>query len=134
MESIAKRRLALLGGGVLLAATVATFAQMLLLGESVVDAEPYAVAIGLGVAMPMLLSAAYPLTSGASTQRRAALAFAESVAGIGFGVGAVFLLIAIEGPAVLSVGGGAAAAYVGGVSARALVLGRVATEDLGAEV
>lgn len=133
MESTAKRRLALLGGGVLLAATVATLAQILLLGESVVDAEPYAVAIGLGVSMPMLLSAAYPLTSGASRQRRAALAVAESVAGIVLGVGAVALLIAVEGPAMLSVGGGAAAAYVGGVSARALVLGRVATDEIGGE-
>lgn len=61
------------------------------------------------------------------------MAVAESTAGVSFGVGAVALSIALEGPPMLPAGGGAAAAYVGGVSAPALVLGRVAIDESEAE-
>ena len=128
MEPTAKRRLALLGGGVLLAVSVTTLVQIYLLGESVIDAEPYAVAVGLGVAMPMLLSGAYPVTGGADTRTLATMAVAESVVGTVSGIAAVALLLAVDPPTMLPVGGGAAAAYLGGIAARALVLGRLATD------
>ncbi|MFD1527580.1 hypothetical protein, partial [Halolamina salina] len=63
MESTGKRRLALFGAGALLATAVTAVVQSLLVGEGVAAAEPYAVAVGLGVAMPVLLSGAYPLTN-----------------------------------------------------------------------
>ena len=129
MESTAKRRLALFVTGVLLAVTVTTLVQPLLAGETVVGAEPYAVAVGVGVAMPLLLAGAYPLTSVDGRRTRAVLAVAESALGIGLGVGAVLLFLTAETGEMLAVGGGAAAAYLGGVAARALVLGREAADE-----
>ena len=134
MTPTAKRRLALLGGGALLAATVAALARITL-PERGVAAEAYAVAVGLGVAMPVILAGAYPTRGWEGTGRvdrrrpTALLVAAESVAGVVVGVGAVALLLAIDLPALLPVGGGAAAAFVGAVSARALVLGRATTVE-----
>lgn len=131
MESTAKRRLALLGGGGLLAATVATLAQIALVGEGVVAAEPYGVAIGVGLAMPMLLAGAYPQTEAAAgdDHPRSMLVLAESVVGVLAGVGLVTLLVAVDLPNVFPVGGGAAAAYLGAIAARAVVLGLFAASE-----
>lgn len=129
MESTAKRRLALFVTGVLVAAVATTLVQLLLVGEAVVGAEPYAVAVGLGVAMPLLLAGAYPLTSGHDSRTRAVLALAEGALGIGFGVAAVAVVLTVDAGDVLAVGGGAAATYLGGVTARALVLGREAADE-----
>ncbi|WP_435116119.1 hypothetical protein [Halolamina sp. C58] len=128
MESTAKRRLARFGAGALLAAVVTAVVRISLVGEGVA-AEPYAVAVGTGVAMPVLLSAAYPLTSVDDRRTRATLAVAESAAGVAVGAVAVTVLLAVELPGVIPVGGAAAAAYLGGVAARALVLGRAAVDE-----
>lgn len=131
MEATAKRRLALLGSGLLLAAVVTTLLQIYLVRRGIVAAEPYSVAVGLGVAMPLLLASAYPLTGEnvGSQRTRVGLVVAESTFGTAFGVAAVALLVAVDLPNMLPVGGGAAATYLGGVTARALVLGRLATTE-----
>ena len=128
MESTGKRRLGLLVTGVLLTAVATPLAQILLAGGTTVDAEPYAVAVGLGVAMPLLLAGVYPLTSVDDRRTRAVLVVAESAAGVGFGVAAVAVLLAVDPPTAIPIGGAAAGAYLGGVAARALVLGRVAVD------
>lgn len=131
MKEGSRRRLLLFATGVVLAGAVTTVAQLLLVGEGVAAAEPYAVAIGLGIAMPVLLAGAYPATQDvAKTGRvRAVLAFAESSAGVVFGVAAVALLVVSDMPAMLPVGGGAAATYLGAVGARAVVLGKLSLLD-----
>ena len=125
METPAKRRLALFGAGVLLTAVATGAAQFLLRGRGVLDAEPYAVVVGLGIGMPLLLAGAYPaLTRVERLNTRVLLALAESVIGTALGAGAVALLLSFEAAAMLTVGGGAAATYLGGTAARAVVLGR----------
>ncbi|WP_049981450.1 hypothetical protein [Halolamina rubra] len=129
MESTAKRRLGLFGGGVLLTASVTAVAQLLLGGRGVVGAEPYAVVVGLGVGMPLLLAGAYPALARVERLRtRALLTLAEAAIGTAVGVGAVALLLTVEMGTMLTVGGGAAATYLGGTAARALVLGREAVD------
>lgn len=86
MESTAKRRVARFGGGVLLTAIVTGGAQFLLQDWGIVDADAYAIVVGLGVAMPLLLAGAYPaLTRIERARTRALLTVAES--GIGIAVG-----------------------------------------------
>ncbi|NHX36631.1 MULTISPECIES: hypothetical protein [Halolamina] len=129
MEPTAKRRLALFGGGVLLTAGATAIVQLLLDGRGVVDAEPYAVVVGLGVGMPLLLAGAYPALSRVDRLRtRALLALGESGIGTAMGVGTVALLLTLDVASMLTVGSGAAATYLGGTAARALVLGREAVD------
>lgn len=128
MEDATKRRLTLLPTGVLLAAVATTVARFLLVEEGVVAAEPYAVAVGMSVAMPVLLAGAYPRTE-AGGGAHTLLVAAELAAGLVTGVGAVVLLVWVNPPNVLSVGGGAAATYVGAIAARAVVLGRPTDEE-----
>jgi hypothetical protein len=68
MDDGTKRRLTLLVTGVLLAAVATTLAQFPLVAGGVADASPYAVAVGLGVAMPLLLAGAYPRTETTDTR------------------------------------------------------------------
>jgi len=129
MEEATKRRLTLLATGVLLAAVATTLVQFLLVGEGVVAAEPYAVVVGLGVAMPVLLAGAYPRTEVGDGRSRVTLVVAEAAAGAVAGVGAVALLVTTDLPDMLAVGAGAAATYVGAVAARAVVVGRPPSEE-----
>lgn len=93
-----------------------------------VDADVYAIVVGLGVAMPLLLAGAYPaLTRIERARPRALWTAAESV--IAVGVGVVTLLRTGYVAPMLRVGGGAAATYLGGTVARALVLGREAVAE-----
>ncbi|GAB7093560.1 hypothetical protein JCM30237_07120 [Halolamina litorea] len=132
MQDATKRRLTLLAAGVLLAAVVTTLTQVLLVDRSVVAAEPYAVVVGLGVSIPLLLAGAYPRTEG-SGDSPALLIGAEAAAAIVVGTAVVALLVATDLPDMLSVGAGAAATYVGGTAARAVVVGRPTTDEASAE-
>ncbi|KPN31261.1 hypothetical protein SY89_02004 [Halolamina pelagica] len=130
MESTAKRRVARFGGGVLLTATVTGGTQFLLQAWGIVDADVYAIAVGLGVAMPLLLAGAYPAVTHVERLRtRVLLALAETGVGIAAGVGAVAFLLTLEMGTMLTVGSGAAATYLGGTVGRALVLGREAVDE-----
>ena len=128
MQNGTKRRLTLLATGVALAAVTTALTQTLLIQQRVVDTEAYAVAVGLGVAIPLLLAAAYPRT-GADAGCHAVLVVAEAAAAVVVGVGVVALLVETGLRAPFGVGAGAAATYIGGTAARAVVLGRKRAEE-----
>ena len=128
MQNGTKRRLTLLATGVALAAVTTALTQTLLIQQRVVDTEAYAVAVGLGVAIPLLLAAAYPRT-GADGGCHAVLVVAEAAAAVVVGVGVVALLVETGLRAPFAVGAGAAATYIGGTAARAVVLGRKRAEE-----
>ncbi|MBP1987394.1 hypothetical protein [Halolamina salifodinae] len=125
MDEATARRLALLATGVALAAVATTLARFVLVGEGVGAAEPFAVVVGLGVAMPVFLAGAYPVTQqGVEGRTRAVLALAEAGGGIAVGALAVVILLPPTLPNFLPVGGGAASTYLGATAARAVVLSR----------
>lgn len=125
MDDATTRRLALLATAIALAAVVTTLARFVLVSEGVGAAEPFAVVVGLGVAMPMLLAGAYPVTQqGVEGRTRVVLALAEAAGGIAVGALAVVILLPPNLPNFLPVGGGAASTYLGGIAARAVVLSR----------
>lgn len=125
MDDATARRLALLATGVALAAVATTLARFVLVDGGITAAEPFAVVIGIGVAMPMLLAGAYPVTQqGVEGRTRVVLALAEAAGGIAVGALAVVILLPPNLPNFLPVGGGAASTYLGGIAARAVVLSR----------
>lgn len=125
MDDATSRRLALLATGMALAATVTTLTRVALVGEGVVAAEAFAVVVGLGVAMPVLLAGAYPVTQEAVEGRtRVVLALAESGGGVAAGALAVVVLLPADLPNLLPVGGGAASTYIGATAARAVVVSK----------
>lgn len=125
MDDATTRRLVLLATGVALATVVTTLTHLALVREGVVAAQPLAVVLGLGVAMPVLLAGAYPVTQqGVQGRTRIVLALAEAGGGIVAGALAVVVLLAADFVNLLPVGGGAASTYLGAVAARAVVLSR----------
>lgn len=131
MNDATKRRVVLLTAGVLVAAVATGVSQLVFFRVAGVAGEPYAVATGLGVAMPLLLAGSYPRTEDEASNgwRRATLVGAEACGGVLAGVGAVSIVVTADPPTMLPVGIGAATAFLGGIAARSLVFGLFATED-----
>ena len=116
MDDATTRRLALVVTGLV---------RVTLVREDIAAAGSFAVVIGMGVAMPVLLAGAYPVTQeGVEGRSRVVLALAEVVGGIGAGALAVVILLPPNLPNLLPVGGGAASTYLGAAAARAVVLSR----------
>lgn len=120
MESGTNRRLRLGVAGVLLALVITVIVQVVLLraNTTATAAEAYGIAVGFGLAMPLLQAASRSESPDSrATGRRASPLIA--LGSLAVAVVAVSVLLSQQVSGNLTVAGGAAGAYIGGMLVRA---------------